>query len=67
MGSWFIILERLIFTFTPNGRREFVPRDQVFALFSLSSSLLLHKNMSFYAIFHHRNLSGLFLSVYFLF
>ena len=24
------IIERLRFTFSPNGRREFVPRDQVF-------------------------------------
>ena len=27
-----------------NGRREFVPRDQVFPLFSVYSLLLLHKN-----------------------
>ena len=26
------IIERLRFTFAPNGRREFVPRDQVFPL-----------------------------------
>ena len=26
------IIERLIFKFTPNGKREFVPRDQVFPL-----------------------------------
>ena len=38
------ILERLRVTFTPNGRREFVPRDQVFPLFSVNSLLLLHKN-----------------------
>ena len=38
------ILERLRFTFTPNGRREFVPHDQVFPLFSVNSLLLLHKN-----------------------
>ena len=37
------ILETLRFTFTPNGRREFVPRDQVFPLFSVNSLLLLHK------------------------
>ena len=24
------LIERLRFTFTPNGKREFVPRDQVF-------------------------------------
>ena len=39
-----ISLERLRFTFTPNGRREFVPRDQVFPLFFAYSSLLLRKN-----------------------
>ena len=38
------LLERLRFTFMPNGRREFVPRDQVFPLFSVNSLLLLHKN-----------------------
>ena len=27
-----LILERLRFTFTPNGKRDFVPRDQVFPL-----------------------------------
>ena len=37
-------LERLRFTFTPNGRLEFVPRDQVCPLFSVYSLLLLHKN-----------------------
>ena len=38
------ILERLRFTFTLNGRRGFVPRDQVFPLFSVYSLLLLHRN-----------------------
>ena len=37
-------LERLRFTFTPNGRREFVSRDQVFPLFFAYSLLLLRKN-----------------------
>ena len=37
-------LERLRFTFTPNGKREFVPRDQVFPLFFVYCLLLLHKN-----------------------
>ena len=32
------------FTFTPNGKREFVPRDQVFPLFFVYCLLLLHKN-----------------------
>ena len=37
-------LERLRFTFTPNGKREFAPRDQVFPLFFVYRLLLLHKN-----------------------
>ena len=38
------IIERLRFTFTPNGKREFVPRDQVSPLFFVYRLLLLHKN-----------------------
>ena len=38
------LLERLRFKFTPNGKREFAPRDQVFPLFSVYPLLLLHKN-----------------------
>ena len=38
------LIERLSFTFTPNGKREFVPRDQVFPLFFVYCLLLLHKN-----------------------
>ena len=38
------LLEKSRFTLTKNGRREFVPRDQVFPLFSIYSLLLLHKN-----------------------
>ena len=45
--------------FVPNGRREFVPRDQLSALFSVYSFLLLHKNKKFYTSFNHRNRSGL--------
>ena len=37
-------VDRLRFTFTPNGKREFVPRDQVFPLFFVYRLLLLHKN-----------------------
>ena len=37
-------IERLRFTFTPNGKREFAPRDQVFPLFFVYRLLLLHKN-----------------------
>ena len=39
-----LLVERLRFTFTPNGKREFVPRDQVFHLFFIYWLLLLHKN-----------------------
>ena len=60
-------LERLRFTFTPNRKREFVPRDQVSPLFFVYCSLLLHKNKKFYASFIHKNRFGLFLSAYFLF
>ena len=36
--------ERLRFTFTPNGKREFVPRDEVFSLFFVYCILFPHKN-----------------------
>ena len=36
-------IERLRFTFTPNGKREFVPRDQVFSLIVVYCLLLLLK------------------------
>ena len=53
--------------FTPNGKREFVPRDQIFPLFFVYCLLLLHKNKLFYDSFVHKNRSGLFLPAYFLF
>ena len=59
------LLERLRFMFTPNGKREFVPRDQVLPLFFVYCLLLLHKNKQFYASFIHKNSSGPFLSAYF--
>ena len=62
-----LIIERLRFSSTPNGRREFVPRDQVFPLFFVHSLLLLHKSKKFYASFNHMNRSGPFLPAYFLF
>ena len=36
-------LKRLITTFTSNGKREFVPRDQVSPLLAVYCSLFLHK------------------------
>ena len=50
------LIERLRFTFTPNGKREFVPRDQVFPLIDVYCFLLLHKNKWFHASFIHENL-----------
>ena len=38
------IVKRLRFTFTPNGKREFVPSDQVFPLIVGYFLLLLLKN-----------------------
>ena len=63
----FFILGRLRFTFTPNGKREFVPRDQVFFLIVVYCLLLLLKNKYFHASFIHKNCSGQFLFSYFLF
>ena len=60
-------IERLRFTFMPNGKREFVPRDQVFPLIFVCCLLLLHKNKYFHASFIHENYSELLLSAYFLF
>ena len=42
-----ITIERIRVTFTPNGKREFVPCDQVFRLFFIYWLLLLHKNKYF--------------------
>ena len=37
-------LQRLRFRFTPNGKRDFVPRDQVFPLIFVNCLLLQLKN-----------------------
>ena len=63
----FAVIERLRFTFTLNGKREFVPRDQVFPLIVVNCLLLQLKNRQFHASFIHKNCSGEFLSAYFLF
>ena len=39
-----LVIERLRFTFTPNGKREFVPRDQIFPVIFVYFLLLLLKN-----------------------
>ena len=49
-----IAIERLCFTFTPNGKREFVPRDQDFHLLVIYCSLSLNTNLLFYTIFFLR-------------
>ena len=38
------VIERLRFTFMPNGKRQFVPRDQVCHLIVVNCLLLLHRN-----------------------
>ena len=43
-GAYDLTVERLRFTFAPNGKREFVPHDQVFPLIVVYCLLLLHKN-----------------------
>ena len=58
-------IERLRFTFTPNGIREFVPREQVYPLIVLNYLLLQLKNKLFHASFIHKNCSGKFYSLLF--
>ena len=65
VDSSMLMIERLRYTFTPNGKREFVPRDQVSPLIVLYCLLLLLKNKSFHVSFSHENCSGEFLSAYF--
>ena len=48
-------IERLRFTFTPNGIRTFVPREQVYPLIVLNYLLL-----QFHASFIHKHCSGKF-------
>ena len=55
-----LLLERFRVTFTPNGKREFVPRDQVFPL-------IIVVYCSFHLSFIHKNCSGQFLSGYVLY
>ena len=60
-------VDRLRFTFTPNGKREFVPRDQVLPLIVVNCLLPQLKSKQLHASFIHKNCSGQFLSDYFLF
>ena len=57
-------IERLRFTFTPNGKRKFVPRDQVSSLTVAYCLLLPLKIKWFHASFIYKNCSGQFLSAY---
>ena len=61
------LLESLSITFTSNGKREFVPRDQVSPLLVVHCSLFLDMNQQFHAIFIHKKCFELFLSAHFLF
>ena len=56
--------ERLRCTFTPNGKREFVQRDQVFPLLSLTVYYFYSKVSSFAPVLY---ITIVFLSAYFLF
>ena len=49
----------------PIGKREFVPRDEVFPLIVVHCLLLLHRDKLFHASFIHKNCSGQFLSAFF--
>jgi len=62
-----LILERLRTTFTANGKREFVPLDEVFPSIVVYCLLLLLKTKLFHVSFINKNWFGQFLSSYFLF
>ena len=50
-----MLIERLRFTFTPNGRLEFIPRDQVSPLFSNSFTLYcFYTKISSFSIYSNR-------------
>ena len=54
-----VTIERVRFTFTPNGKREFVPRDQVFPLIVVNC-LLLQLKILVSRQFIHKNCSDSF-------
>ena len=54
------LMERLRFTFTPNGKREFVPRDQVFPYFSFTVYCFYTKISSFMPVLSTRIVLDLF-------
>ena len=55
-------LERLSITFASNGKRKFVPRDQVSSLLVVYCSLFPQKISSFTRFFIHKNCFELFFS-----
>ena len=59
-----LIIERLRYTITPNGKGDFVPRDQVSPLIVIYCLLYLLKNKSFHASFIHKNCSREFFFAY---
>ena len=60
-------IERLRFTFTPNGKLEFVPRDQVFPYVPFTVYYFYTKISSFIPVLSLRIFLDCFLSAYFLF
>ena len=53
--SLIMLIERLRFTFTPNGRLEFIPRDQVSPLFLNSFTLYcFYTKISSFSIYSNR-------------
>ena len=53
--SLIMLIERLRFTFTPNGRLEFIPRDQVSPLFSNSFTLYcFYTKISSFSVYSNR-------------
>ena len=60
-------IERLKFTFTPNRKREFVARDQVFPYFPFTVYYFYTKISSFIPVLSLRIFLDCFLSAYFLF
>ena len=46
-GTRCTVIERINITLTPNGEREFVPREQVTPLLVVYCALFLHINISF--------------------
>ena len=59
-----LTVERLRFTFTPNGKREFVPRDQIPPYFSLTVYCFYTKISSFMLVLSKRIVLDCFISLF---